>query len=112
MTTASPWDALLRHAARRTAVAVEQPEKPPTKTAQLLQIIEARGRVPTLTLCVELDLPSMSVWGLLKVARQTGRVEFDGSHWSLRHDYVPPAVRKAAELLRAHGWTVEGPSHG
>ena len=111
---ASPWDALMRRAVvRRQPMPIDaQDGKPPTKTAQLLQIIEQLGRVPTLTLCVEMDMPSVAVWGLLKLPRKVGQVAFDGTHWSLADDYVPSKVRRAAELLRARGWTVIDPVVG
>lgn len=109
--TASPWDQLMRHAGvrRQPVPATTADGKPPTKTAQLLQIIEQRGRVPTLALCLEMDMPSMSVWGLLKIPRQTGQVQFDGTHWLMGDNYVPAKLQKAAQLLREAGWTVVEP---
>jgi hypothetical protein len=112
ITTASPWDALMRRAGvrRQPAPTVLTPDaKLPTKTAQLLQLIEQHGRVPTLTLCVEMDMPSVGVWGLLKIPRQTGQVRFDGTHWLMGDDYVPAKLQRAAQLLRQAGWTVVEP---
>jgi hypothetical protein len=111
MNAASPWDALMRRSVvRRQAAPAPTPDgKQPTKTAQLLQIIEQRGRVPTLALCMEMDMPSMSVWGLLKIPRQTGQVHFDGTHWLMGDNYVPAKLQKAAQLLREAGWTVVEP---
>lgn len=109
--TASPWDALMRRAGlrRQPAQAPTPPGKLLTKTAQLLQIIEQRGRVPTLALCVEMDMPSMSVWGLLKIPRKSGQVLFDGTHWMMGDNYVPAKLQRAARLLRESGWTVVEP---
>jgi hypothetical protein len=112
MNAASPWDALMRRAGvrRLPAQAPTLPGKLLTKTAQLLQIIEQRGRVPTLALCVEMDMPSVSVWGLLKIPRQTGQVLFDGTHWMMGDNYVPAKLQRAARLLREAGWTVVEPA--
>jgi hypothetical protein len=112
MNAASPWDALMRRPVvrRLPAQAPTLPGKLLTKTAQLLQIIEQRGRVPTLALCVEMDMPSMSVWGLLKIPRQTGQVLFDGTHWMMGDNYVPAKLQRAARLLREAGWTVVEPA--
>lgn len=106
---ASPWDALMRRSIARPRPVLAPGEKPPTKTAQLLEIIAQRGRVPTLALCVEMDMPSAAVWGLLKIPRQTGQVLFDGAHWVMGDDFVPPKIQKAAQLLRKAGWTVIEP---
>jgi hypothetical protein len=108
----SPWDALIRRpiVRRQPAQSPTPDAKPPTKTAQLLQMIEDNGRVNTLTLCLEMDMPSMSVWGLLKIPRQTGQVRFDGTHWMMGTDYVPQKLQKAAQLLRQAGWTVVEPA--
>jgi hypothetical protein len=57
-----------------------------------------------------MDMPSMSVWGLLKIPRQTGQVLFDGTHWMMGDNYVPAKLQRAARLLREAGWTVVEPA--
>ena len=106
---ASPWDALMRPIRRVPQVAAPN-DKPLTKTAHLLQIIEQRGRVPTLALCAEVELGSRAVWGLLKTHKQAGQVRFNGTHWMMGEGYVPAKLQRAAQLLRSAGWTVIEPS--
>ena len=114
MTTATPWDILLRlprRPSRPEPTAVEPPVEAPkgTKVATVLRAIEAHQPVTTSELVEICGLDSRKIWGLMQNALKAGRVEYSASLWSMGGDYVPPAIQRAAELLRANGWTVEEP---
>jgi hypothetical protein len=80
-----------------------------TKLGSLLDALAARDSATTTTLCACCELDSRQVWGLLKAPRAMGRVRFEAGRWSLNPDYRGAAVERAAELLRARGWTVIPP---
>lgn len=106
---ASPWDVLLR--ARPVAEpAVKLPvTREGTKTMQLLELIDTLGYVTTMRLCLETDLDSRAVWGLLKTHRKSGRVRFLFGEWMPGESATSLKARQAAALLRALGWTVVEP---
>ena len=86
ITTASPWDALLRAApACRSAEASPEAteSKPGTKLAGLLEELATRESATTATLAVCADLEPRLVWGLLKTPRDRGQVRFEAGRWSL-----------------------------
>jgi hypothetical protein len=111
MTTASPWDALLRgpRISMQAPTAEACEAKPGTKTASLLQILAERGDATTLSLAVCADLDPRLVWGLLKGPRQAGQVVFNNGRWSLVPGFAGRAVERAAALLRGLGWQVVPP---
>lgn len=109
MNAASPWDALMRRSVVRrqpepTAAAGER-----TKTQQLLDAIEQLGHVTTMRLCLETDLDSRAVWGLLKLHLKSGRVRFMFGEWSPGVSAETIKAQQAAQLLRSLGWTVVEP---
>lgn len=109
MTAASPWDALMRRSVLR-----RQPESTATpgertKTQQLLDAIDQLGNVTTMRLCLETDLDSRAVWGLLKLHRKSGRVQFNYGEWSPGVSAETIKAQQAAQLLRSLGWTVVAP---
>lgn len=108
MSTASPWDALLL-LSNRPSHAVD-PQA--TKVATVLHAIEKHQPMTTTELRRLTGLNSSQIWGLMRWHLQARQVEHDGTYWRMVPGYVPPALLRAAELLRAHGWTVEGPSNG
>ena len=114
MSTATPWDALLKAPPMRLAPpSVDDVDaKAGTKLAGLLHELASLRSAPTLTLCVSCDLTPRQVWGLLKAPRQRGQVAFDGQRWSLNTHYAGHQVERAAALLRDLGWTVEPPEGG
>ncbi len=93
---ASPWDALMRRPVVRrlpqpTAEAAES-----SKTQMLLYAIDQLRHVTTMRLCLETDLDSRAVWGLLKQHRKSGRVRFMCGEWS-------PGVSDVAALAGVDG---------
>lgn len=109
MSTATPWDVLLR---RRPAARTEPQQQAPageTKTALLLQTIDTWRHVTTMNLCLETDLDSRVVWGLLKSHRKSGRVQFNYGEWSPGVSAASIKAQQAADMLRALGWTVLPP---
>lgn len=106
MNAASPWDALMRRSVlRRQPEFIAAPGER-TKTQQLLDVIDQLLQVTTLRLCLETDLDSRAVWGLLKLHRKSGRVRFVLGEWSPGVSAQTIKARQAAQLLRSLGWTV------
>jgi len=105
MATASPWDALLQRPDRPSAAVEPQG----TKVATVLHAIEVHQPVTTPELKQLCGLRSKQVWGLMCQPIRVGQVEFDGTYWRMVPGYVAPMLLRAAELLRAAGWTVEEP---
>jgi hypothetical protein len=110
MNAASPWDALIRRSVVRrlpqpTAEAAES-----SKTQMLLDAIDQLRHVTTMRLCLETDLDSRAVWGLLKQHRKLGRVRFTFGEWSPGVSAASIKAQQAATLLRSQGWTVVEPS--
>lgn len=81
-----------------------------SRTAQLIYQIEHRPGISTAELARDAALHSSLVWGLLKHARATGRIEHSAKEgWrisSKRHDQ---AIDNAVALLRSHGWKCTPP---
>ncbi len=107
---ASPWDALMRRPVVRrlpqpTAEAAES-----SKTQQLLDAIDQLRHVTTMRLCLETELDSRAVWGLLKQHRKTGRVRYMFGEWSPGVSAASIKAQQAATLLRSLGWTVVEPA--
>jgi hypothetical protein len=107
---ASPWDALMRRPVVRrlpqpTAEAAEI-----SKTQMLLDAIDQLRHVTTMRLCLETDLDSRAVWGLLKQHRKSGRVRFMCGEWSPGVSAASIKAEQAAALLRSLGWTVVEPA--
>lgn len=105
----SPFDQLVQHANRR----VERPPVAPARggrTDALLALLERNGRMCTADLAASINLSVRLTWGLLKAPRDRGQVHIIGGEWELVPDYVPPDVRRAADLLRGLGWAVSPPS--
>ena len=97
--------------ARRARLAVWPDAERHTSTTQsLLRLLDCNGPMTTRELCDAAGLPHTKlVWGLLKAARACGQVQHDGVMWSLDRDFPGVDVLRAAELLRAHGWRLQGP---
>lgn len=81
-----------------------------TKTQELLDAIDQLGHVTTMRLCLEMDLDSRAVWGLLKLHRKSGRVRFMFGEWSPGVSAETIKAQQAAQLLRSLGWTVVEPA--
>lgn len=109
MNAASPWDVLMHRIPAVKAVAFTSLEHGRSKTDQLLQIIDQLGYATTMRLCLETDLDSRQVWGLLKQHRKSGRVEFVYGEWRAGKSAMSIKVLQAVELLRAQGWMVVEP---
>jgi hypothetical protein len=107
---ASPWDALMRASVVRRRPEASAAPGERTKTQQLLDAIDQLGHVTTLRLCVETDLDSRAVWGLLKLHRKSGRVRFVYGEWSPGLSAQTIKAQQAAQLLRSLGWTVVEPA--
>ena len=101
---ATPWDSLLQRSQRSAAV-----EPQATKVDTVLYAIAKHQPVTTTELRRLCGLNSSQISGLMRWHLQARQVEHDGTYWRMVPGYVPPALLRAAELLRAHGWTVEGP---
>jgi hypothetical protein len=109
MNAASPWDALMRRSVvRRQPEPTAEPAEG-SKTQALLDAIDQLRHVTTLRLCLETDLDSRAVWGLLKQHRKSGRVRFMFGEWSPGVSAQTLKARQAATLLRSLGWTVIEP---
>ena len=114
---ATPWDALFPPLRIRRVDSVEirdiktKPKKreKATKTQHLLDAIDQLGHVTTMRLCLETDLDSRAVWGLLKLHRKSGRVQFNFGEWSPGVSAETIKAQQAADLLRSLGWTVVEP---
>ena len=109
MTAASPWDALVRRSVLRRQPEPTAAPGERTKTQQLLDAIDQLGHVTTMRLCLETDLDSRAVWGLLKLHRKSGRVRFIFGEWSPGVSAETIKAQQAAQLLRSLGWTVVEP---
>jgi len=116
MNAASPWDALMPHIRAVKSVAVTDTKTnrfkrtDRSKTQQLLDAIDQLQHVTTMRLCLETDLDSRAVWGLLKQHRKSGRVRFMFGEWSPGVSAASIKAQQAATLLRSLGWTVVEPS--
>lgn len=105
----------MRRSVLRRSVLRRQPEPSAapgerTKTQQLLDAIDQLGHVTTMRLCLETDLDSRAVWGLLKLHRKSGRVQFNYGEWSPGVAAESIKAQQAADMLRALGWTVLPPA--
>jgi hypothetical protein len=109
MNAASPWDALMRRSVVRRQPEPTADPAEGTKTQQLLDVIDQLQHVTTMRLCLETDLDSRAVWGLLKQHRKSGRVRFTFGEWSPGVSAASIKAQQAATLLRSLGWTVIEP---
>lgn len=84
-----------------------------TRTATLLQLLDANGPMTSRDLADATGLTVKDTRNLLAAPRERGQVLFtaDVGLWELNRDYVDadPKLRRAAELLQAAGWTVLPP---
>jgi hypothetical protein len=83
------------------------------RTSRLIYQIEQRPGITTAELARDSGLPSSLVWGLLKHARATGRIDHgvqDGWRMSTARD--DKKIAEAAALLKSRGWTCEPPRQG
>lgn len=110
MNAASPWDALMRASVLRRRPEASAAPAERTKTQQLLDVIDQLQYVTTMRLCLETDLDSRAVWGLLKLHRKSGRVQFNYGEWSTGVSAETIKAQQAAQLLRSLGWTVVEPA--
>jgi hypothetical protein len=114
MTTATPWDALLRNprnirVSTRAHDSADDAPQSSGKTAALLAELAHAGSLATVTLGALCELETRHVWGLLKGPRARGQVSFDAGRWSLNRDWHGNEIERAAALLRDAGWTVRAP---
>jgi hypothetical protein len=98
-------------------VRVDAPLPPPkapsddaTDTATLRRLLHGRGPLTTAALADATGLALYRVRNLLGRGKASGRVFWDGRHWSINHQYLGVDVLRAAALLRAQGWRVSAPS--
>ncbi len=62
-----------------------------TTLGYLLYLLDHNGPQTTDALADAVMLGNRLVWGLLKTARKTGQVAYDGHLWGINRDWVPPA---------------------
>jgi len=107
-----PFADLIRLATRTASRAPERAPSSGTRTGELLHLLAWHGPMHTVELASAVALPTRLVWGLLKVPRHRGQVEFSSGKWTLNRDYCrqqQDELQAAARLLRANGWTVQSP---
>ena len=74
-----------------------------------IRTLAAHVRLMTVELSRLTGLKTAAIWGLLKVRRASGQLVFDGTAWEINRAWLPPEIKRAAELLRSRGWTVVAP---
>lgn len=110
---ASPWDGLLRTAARRQpASAASRTAPAETKTGRIRQLLE-RGPMRAVEICMEVELPDTGrVYALLKNDLRSGRISFHDGRFAISDSFDVALQRQldeAARLLRRHGYAVKPP---
>lgn len=84
-----------------------------SRTATLLQLLDTNGPMTSRDLADATGLTVKAVRNLLAAPHERGQAAFlaDVGLWELNRDYVDAdaKLRRAAELLRAAGWTVLPP---
>lgn len=82
-----------------------------SRTAQLIYQIEHRPGISTAELARDAALHSSLVWGLLKHARTTGRIEHSAKEgWRISTKKDDQLVQAAAALLKSRGWGLVPPA--
>lgn len=116
----NPFSELARIADRGYVERAPLPEEDPTqgpplftlsgtRTDHLLQLLTHHGQLTTEELSRATGLQGNLVWGLLKSRRCAGQVFHRDGAWGINPDWLPPEIKRAAELLRSRGWTVVAP---